>query len=318
VPRPLCETRRRRLFEGLATSRIPSDIVERVNYYNKLEGPTAIPGAVRNGSFGLRGPSYYYYDLRQYLRSFGPDLHFRYFFGDINWVPDLATLVKSRPICADNANSVVMKLDKLRHFTWPRDPMAFRDKRKSLVWRGAIGPGMENRADLVRRRHADRRHDIGQVGRPFEGIAPKGYLPIPEQLRHRYILSLEGHDVATNLKWILASNSLCLMPRPRFETWFMEGRLRPGVHYAELRTDLADLDDKIAHYDRNEDEALAIVAAANAYADQFRDGAREDVLSLLVLQKYFERTGQLAPEPFSASLFDGCPAYSAASARAGS
>jgi hypothetical protein len=120
----------------------------------------------------------------------------------------------------------------------------------------------------------------------------------------RYILSIEGNDVATNLKWIMASESLCVMPRPRYETWFMEGQLVPGVHYAEVRSDFADLEETIAHYERNEDEARAIIENANRHVAQFGDPRTEGLLSLLVLQKYFERTGQRAPEPFSKALFD--------------
>lgn len=37
-------------------------------------------------------------------------------------------------------------------------------------------------------------------------------MSVEDQKRYRYIVSLEGYDVATNLKWIMNSNSLCLMP----------------------------------------------------------------------------------------------------------
>ena len=54
-------------------------------------------------------------------------------------------------------------------------------------------------------------------------------------------MSLEGIDVATNLKWIMSSNSLCFSPKLRYETWFMEGKLVPGVHFVEVRDDFDDL-----------------------------------------------------------------------------
>ena len=40
-----------------------------------------------------------------------------------------------------------------------------------------------------------------------------------EQLRSRWLLSLPGNDVATDLKWKLASSSLVLMPPPTQETF---------------------------------------------------------------------------------------------------
>jgi hypothetical protein len=135
------------------------------------------------------------------------------------------------------------------------------------------------------------------------GIPPKNFMPPLEQLRYRYQISVEGNDVGTNLKWVLASNSLCLMSRPRYETWFMEGRLQAGIHYVELKPDYEDLDDKMTYYDRHPDEARTIIANANLHARQFLDLNHERTISLLVLQKYFERTGQTEPWEISGRLF---------------
>ncbi len=62
-----------------------------------------------------------------------------------------------------------------------------------------------------------------------------------DHLHYRYIMALEGNDVATNLKWIMSSNSIAVMPRPTCETWFMEGRLIPNYHYIEIADDFHDL-----------------------------------------------------------------------------
>ncbi|TIP49593.1 MAG: lipopolysaccharide biosynthesis protein, partial [Mesorhizobium sp.] len=74
--------------------------------------------------------------------------------------------------------------------------------------------------------------------------APDGYrkpfLNIEQQRRYRYIVSLEGNDVATNLKWIMSSNSLCLMPEPTYETWFAEAKVEPNIHYVPLQRDFSD------------------------------------------------------------------------------
>jgi len=51
-------------------------------------------------------------------------------------------------------------------------------------------------------------------------------------------------------------------------------------------------------------EAMAIVANANAHWKRFTDHSAENLVSLLVLQKYFERIGQVSPEGFSDLLFD--------------
>ena len=65
-----------------------------------------------------------------------------------------------------------------------------------------------------------------------------------DHLAYKFIVALEGNDVASNPKWIMFSNSVAVMPKPRFETWFMEGRLIPNYHYVEIRDDYADLTEK--------------------------------------------------------------------------
>jgi hypothetical protein len=121
-------------------------------------------------------------------------------------------------------------------------------------------------------------------------------MSIAEQLEYKFVLSLEGNDVASNLKWILSSNSLCFMPRPRVETWFMEGQLVAGRHYVLLRDDFADVEQKVLHYSRHPDEARRILRNAQAHAARFADREAEDLVALLVLRKYFEESGQLAPD----------------------
>ena len=48
------------------------------------------------------------------------------------------------------------------------------------------------------------------------------------------------------------------------------------------------------YYLGHPEEAEAIIAHAHEYIALFRDRKRERIISLLVLQRYFERTGQMA------------------------
>ena len=120
----------------------------------------------------------------------------------------------------------------------------------------------------------------------------------------KYVLSVEGNDIATNLKWLMATNSLWLMAPPVYETWFMEGRLEAGKHYVPLRPDFADLEKKILYYERHADEALEIIQNAQAHVRQFLDEKCEQLISLLVLFKCFVVTGQIEPDSRS-DLFSG-------------
>jgi hypothetical protein len=78
----------------------------------------------------------------------------------------------------------------------------------------------------------------------------------------------------------------------------MEGTLVPGTHYVEVRPDFADLDEKVAYYENHPDEAEAIIDSANRHCRQFTNKASEDLISVLVLQKYFELSGQLTKQPY--------------------
>jgi hypothetical protein len=101
--------------------------------------------------------------------------------------------------------------------------------------------------------------------------------------------------VATNLKWVMSSNSLAVMPKPKFETWFMEGTLIPNKHYVEIKDDYSDLEERLNYYMSHPQASLQIIQNAHEYIIQFNDKKQEDLISLLVLEKYFYKTGQASP-----------------------
>lgn len=117
-------------------------------------------------------------------------------------------------------------------------------------------------------------------------------MTISEHLDYKYILCLEGNDVASNLKWVMSSNSLAVMPKPVYETWFMEGSLIPDFHYVHIKDDYSDLEEKLNYYNTHTAEALKIVENAHKYINQFKNKKQEDLISLLVIKKYLKMTGQ--------------------------
>ena len=293
---------RRRLAHLLAE--IPArsdrdDILFRADYCNKLAADAPLPAdAPRLADFriGSRG-QVYYFDAREITRYFPRDLRWRFLPGDITYIPSEPSIVKSRPVAGDNANAVLLCLNKVRHFTFVRDRVPFRDKRDSAVFRGKVC----SKAKRLRLFQALFGHDgfdlgdtSGQSGVPPEWKSPK--LTIRQQLQCKFVLAVEGNDVASNLKWVLSSNSLALMPKPEFETWFLEGTLVPGIHYVEVAPDFSDAADKMRWYAAHPDAAQRILDAAHAHVARFRDPRRELLVSLLVLQRYFERTNGWRPE----------------------
>lgn len=269
-------------------------VEDRVDYYCKLAAPCALaPGAPRLGDLTLRGNnSAYYYDSREITQWFRPELQWRYLFGDIRDIPPQPTIVKSRNIEPDNGNAVLLKLDKCRHFVFLNDRTDFRQKRDVAIFRGQVGT-RENRLRFVERWGGHPRVDAANTlakGGLFadnpDGRATAPRLSLYDHLQYRYIMALEGNDVASNLKWVMSTRSLAVMPRPTCETWFMEGRLVPEVHYVEVRPDYADLIEKMDHYSAHPEEADRIADEANRYVAQFRDERRERYIALRVMQRY--------------------------------
>ena len=82
------------------------------------------------------------------------------------------------------------------------------------------------------------------------------------------------------------------MPKPKFETWFMEGTLIPNHHYVLIKDDFSDLEEQLDYYTHNATAAKAIVKNAHDFVNQFKDQKTEKLISLLVLEKYFLMTGQ--------------------------
>lgn len=283
-------------------------ILQRVGYYLQLQQPFALPAddTVKRGNGWMHyvGPighyrrklfhTAYYLDQQELTRWFDPQLRWSFLPGDVYFTPDCPTIVKSRLLGPDNANSVVLKLDKLRHFMFVNDPVPFEQKQDRVIFRGKI------RSSRVRKAFIEQfvDHplvDCGVVGRDY--CPPHWRKPkrtIRQHLDCKFIMALEGNDVASNLKWVMSSNSIAVMTRPTCETWFMEGTLRPDYHYIEVKEDYSDFEEKIRHYMEHPDEARLIVEHAHEYVRQFFDQRRERLISLLVLNRYFQLSGQKA------------------------
>ena len=72
----------------------------------------------------------------------------------------------------------------------------------------------------------------------------------------------------------------------------MEGTLIPDYHYIFIQDDYSNFEEKITFYINNEDECEKIIKNAHAFVSQFKDEKKEDLISLLVLEKYFKKTHQ--------------------------
>ncbi|MCL1827260.1 MAG: lipopolysaccharide biosynthesis protein [Candidatus Cloacimonetes bacterium] len=295
-PGSLCRKKLHNILQK-ATKRADYDyILERVSYYNKMasagyddstdEETTTIKDFRWQSKKWF---STYFCDCYEYIRYFCPALKFRYLFGDVNKTLLVPTIVKARPIHIDNSNSVILNLNKYRHFYFIKDTIPFIKKQDKLIFYSALTI-LPHRIDFMRK-FFDNPLCLCRCYKssdtiPTGWVAPK--ISIKEHLKYKFVLALEGNDVATCLKWVMSSNCIAVMPKPTNESWFMEGRLIPDFHYIEIKKDYSDLIDKLNYYIKNPKEAEQIIKNANAFVNQFKDKKREKIISLLVIDKLFK------------------------------
>jgi hypothetical protein len=260
-------------------------IKKRVNYYNKINSNFKLKRKYISNKHMCTN----YKDILKYTKKFSVytldfiDVSKHFYiknlisinFGDVREISKQPTYTKSRLISNKNKNNIILKLEKLRHFNFIDDPYLFHNKLNKIVWRGGIY--QLNRKVFKKKYKSNNLINIDN-----------NYLSIREQLKYKFILSLEGNDVATNLKWIMSSNSVCVMPKPTCETWFMEGLLIPNYHYIEINSDYSNLEEKIKYYLNRNDLCLKIIKNANEYCEQFKDLKREKIISLLVMKNYLD------------------------------
>ncbi|MGI9946625.1 glycosyl transferase family 90 [Vibrio hyugaensis] len=293
IPRLVYRALAKRLLSTL-TEVEKQHCLERVNYYNKCEQSFSVDSQEQSyaqiGGFKKTKGWTYFFDTRQVIRYFPAEFAFNYINGDVTHVPNVPSFIKSRPIHGENQNSVVLKLNQIRHFKFVDDEMKYQDKKDMVAWRGV---GFQpHRRTVIHAFYDHPQCNIGQT-RPQEGQPwEKGFMSIEEQLQYKFLLCIEGNDVATNLKWAMSSNSLVIMSKPKYETWFMEGKLEDGVHYVEVKEDYSDLPEKMDYYLAHEQEALAIIKNAHQWVEQFKDKRKERLISLMVADKYFKLSEQ--------------------------
>jgi hypothetical protein len=297
TPKIFSQMQLNRILRQLDQRQDKEEIMRRVNYYCKLDKGSNFnrqmwsDKAIMLQDQPVTGQKTYYFDAMEYARYFSQDLRWILDAGDKPYVAPEPAIVKNRPIVEHNENSVILNLDKNRHFLFVRDNKPWRDKNNMTIFRGDLGPRKENRDVFMNRWYGHPMVDAASTNRSEQHPEwQREKLTIGDHLDFKFIMSLEGNDVASNLKWIMSSNSIAVTPCLTQETWFMEGTLIPNYHYIEVKPDFSDLEERLTYYIEHPDEAEAIIQHAHDYISQFRDEKREKLISVLVLKKYFDIT----------------------------
>lgn len=261
-----------------------------------LMNPKDVPEGLRNYFIEMQN----FYRLYKQRARGNPDPKFLFFPGDVNHTSHLPIITKTRP-SGNPGLGVLLPLDIPRHWApinkVERYDIPFNMKRDRVVWRG-VATGKFKRTSLVEQYYNAGENfgnkgveiDIGFTsftknpedypGRKSEKLI-KERIEISEMLKNKYLISVEGNDVASNLKWILSSQSVCIKPPARTVSWLMEDRLVPWVHYVPVRQDFADLREKLEWCRTHPRKCQEIIKAANDYMNRFKSGDEDVILKVM-------------------------------------
>ena len=106
--------------------------------------------------------------------------------GDVSHTLPQPGFTKSRPILPpeESNNNILLNMDKVRHFLWIKDPIAWEEKQTRILFRG----------DVNGKPHRERFLEMWQH-HPLCDLQAGGGLALYDHLKYRYIMSLEGNDV---------------------------------------------------------------------------------------------------------------------------
>lgn len=250
-------------------------------------------------------------DCKKYSKKYnGYYTHLYYYFkkqdkilyrhGDTAHTIGYPVFTKSRPFSCNQ--NIIILLNQKRH--WENvfklnNDILFERKISKCFWRGTTTGNINrkgNRFDLVTKWFKKcNKIDVG-----FSFIYQNkdnykkyvvGKSSINNMLRYKYIISAEGNDVASGLKWNLFSNSIVLMPKPTIVSWFMEDHLIPYVHYVPIKDDWSDLKEQYIWCEKNPDKCKKININAKNYVKrfifEFRSGLYLNIIEK-IRQKYNE------------------------------
>lgn len=293
VPRRILNRRRKRMLKGWESRPDAGYLRTRRDYYCALpENGSPCDGEIALKDIRLgKVKSRYAVDAAMVFRYFPAEKRINLLAGDCWSNPSEPTIIKARRIGENWRNAVILKMDSVFLYMKPKDKVPFCDKKPVLFFRGKIH-GKPRRVEFFKKWAGHKYFDLGDTDSDPAHKTPWNapFMKIYEHFNYQFILTLEGNDVSSSLQWVMASNCVPVMPKPTVESWMMESKMIPGVHYIEIAADFSDAAEKIGYYVNHPDEAEKISVESRKWAEQFFDHKREKIISLLVAEKYFDLT----------------------------
>ena len=255
-------------------------------------------------------PLHYKYNHAVYLLSFlnlmtnNNNFKFNYTCSDVNTPLYNPTFCHSRPI-NNNGENVLLPLTELWMMTERiheiKDDIPFKNKINSICWRGTnsgddITSNLRNiraqRITMVEKCYNSKSMDIGFSDMRYNKKSKlnydyiKSFKSLKDQLKYKFIMCVEGNDVASNLAWVLLSNSIPICPKHYIESWFCEGKLEPWKHYVPVKNDFSDLEDNYNKCLNDNNLCNKIILYSKLFAFQYMDREREFEIIKNVIEIY--------------------------------
>jgi hypothetical protein len=88
-----------------------------------------------------------------------------------------------------------------------------------------------------------------------------------ENVRYKYLISIDGNTFASNLWWQLLSNCAVFKSESRFVEWFYKG-IQPYIHYIPYALSLGDFEEKMGWARNHDAEAKRIADEGMSFAQE--------------------------------------------------
>ncbi|AYV75505.1 MAG: lipopolysaccharide protein [Terrestrivirus sp.] len=259
--------------------------------------------------------------------------NFYFVYGDDTFSITDVNFCKARQIGDDKKKC--LHLNTYRHFNSENlsiahnDNILFENKIPKAIWRGATTK-CKSRFDLIDLWANNNKYiDVG-FSEVNDESAPKyevkNILPVSEMIKYKYLLVLEGNDVASSFVWSFLTNSIVIMPKPKYEMITGQGQVISGYHYIEIKDDTTDLEEKIIWCESHIDECKQIIENKKKFINDLLDndlyetsarliennivpyidkyGLTVAIFYKLLLGRYVEDTLPRDHQPLPASLFN--------------
>ena len=211
----------------------------------------------------------------------------------------LPVISKVRPVgCVSN---ILTLLDHRQQYhkvhAQRKYDIPYLDKKDAAVWRGDVTNNSVVLSHVLKFYNSTYPVDIGFSPCENQSLPICGQLgkyakpskPVKELLQYKFLISLTELDTDSELIWMLASNSVVLMPPPIKESWILEGNLTPWTHYVPVASNGSDLVDKIAHAVTSPDQMMVIITNANKYISNFLNFYMQEDQAVDELKLYYDR-----------------------------